>query len=60
MSPEQLRTLQKLNRLFEDGRAGPRQIKELSELFATINKNHDIHENFELPKVLQNHSFNNL
>jgi hypothetical protein len=58
MSPEQLRTLKKLNRLFEDGRAGPKQIKQSSELFATINQNNDIHENFEQPKVFQEHSLN--
>jgi hypothetical protein len=37
MSPEQLKTLQKLRKLFEDGLAGPAQIKQLSELLATIN-----------------------
>jgi len=56
MSPEQLRTLQKLSYLFEDGCAGPRQIKQLSELLATINQSRDIHEHFEQPKVIQNHS----
>jgi hypothetical protein len=38
MSPEQLKVLQHLSRLFEDGVAGPRQIKELSALLAEINK----------------------
>lgn len=37
MSPEQLVTLQKLSRLFADGLAGPDQIKQLSELLASIN-----------------------
>jgi len=37
MSPEQLKTLQKLRQLFEDGLAGPAQIKQLSELLASIN-----------------------
>jgi len=38
MSPEQLKTLQKLSQLFEEGRAGPTQIKQLSELLALINR----------------------
>lgn len=38
MSPEQLKTLQKLSQLFEEGRAGPSQIKQLSELLAHINR----------------------
>jgi len=54
MSPEQLRTLQKLSQLFEDGCAGPRQIKQLSELLATINQRHEIYEQFEEPKFLKN------
>ncbi len=37
MSPEQLQTLQKLSRLFEEGVAGPDQIKLLAELLANIN-----------------------
>ena len=41
MSPEQLKVLQRLSQLFEEGRAGPSQIKELSTLLADINKNHD-------------------
>ena len=32
MSPEQLKVLQRLSQLFEDGVAGPSQIKELSAL----------------------------
>jgi len=56
MSPEQLRTLQNLSRLFEDGRAGPRQIKQLSELLATINQSHDIHQQFEQAKAFQDFS----
>ncbi|MDO6444904.1 hypothetical protein Q4493_03845 [Colwellia sp. 1_MG-2023] len=38
MSPEQLITLQKLSRLFEDGVAGPDQIKQLAELLAKVNQ----------------------
>jgi hypothetical protein len=38
VSPEQLKTLQKLSRLFEEGVAGPKQIKQLSELLADINQ----------------------
>lgn len=43
MSPEQLKTLQYLSQLFEEGQAGPDQIKQLSELLATIN-HHSLHE----------------
>ena len=42
MSPEQLHMLKKLSQLFEDGLAGPAQIKQLSELLASIN-----HSNFD-------------
>ena len=38
MSPEQLVALKKLSQLFEEGIAGPQQIKLLSELLATINQ----------------------
>lgn len=38
MSPEQLKTLQKLNQLFEDGAASPKHIKQLSALLAEINQ----------------------
>jgi len=38
MSPEQLKALKKLSQLFEEGIAGPQQIKLLSELLATINQ----------------------
>jgi len=41
MSPEQLKVLQKLSQLFEEGIAGPSQIKELSRLLAVINQNHE-------------------
>lgn len=41
MSPEQLLTLQKLSRLFEDGLAGPDQIKQLSDILASLNHNND-------------------
>ena len=37
MSPEQLMKLQKLSQVFEEGAAGPQQIKELSELLSEIN-----------------------
>jgi len=38
MSPEQLKKLQALSQLFEEGQAGPSQIKQLSELLAVINR----------------------
>jgi len=38
MSSDQLKALQKLSQLFEEGIAGPQQIKLLSELLATINQ----------------------
>ena len=41
MSPEQLKTLQQLSQLFEEGLAGPEQIKQLSELLASINHHLD-------------------
>lgn len=44
MSPEQLKILQHLSQLFEEGAAGPSQIKELSALLAEINKNQDLRE----------------
>ena len=50
MSPEQLKILQRLSLLFEEGTAGPGQIKELSALLAEINKNHD-------PRGVFSHSF---
>lgn len=37
MSPQQLKTFEQLNRLFEKGQAEPKQIKELSELLAMLN-----------------------
>ena len=39
MSPEQLKALHTLSQLFEEGNAGPSQIKELSFLLGEINKN---------------------
>lgn len=45
MSPEQLKQLQNLSRLFEQGTAGPSQIKQLSELLALIN-NHEENSEF--------------
>jgi hypothetical protein len=48
MSPAQLKTLQQLSELFEDGLAGPKQIKQLSELLAEINQTADMPEdNFQ-------------
>lgn len=48
MSPEQLKTLQQLSQLFESGAAGPKQIKQLSELLAEINQLADSSEdNYE-------------
>ncbi|WP_155866751.1 hypothetical protein [Colwellia sp. PAMC 21821] len=38
MSPEQLKTLQKLSKLFEEGAANPSHIKQLSCLLAEINQ----------------------
>lgn len=38
MSPEQLKTLQKLSELFEQGTASPNNIKQLSTLLAEINQ----------------------
>ena len=38
MSPEQLRTLQKLSDLFEEGTASQSHIKQLSILLAEINQ----------------------
>jgi len=38
MSPEQLKTLQKLSQLFEDGAASPKHVKQLSNLLAEINQ----------------------
>lgn len=37
MSPQQLIKFQQLNRLFEQGQAQPKQIKQLSELLANMN-----------------------
>lgn len=41
MSPEQLKMLQRLSQLFEEGRAGPSQIRELSSLLTAINQKQD-------------------
>lgn len=38
MSPEQLKTLQQLRQLFEQGCAGPIQVRQLSVLLAEINQ----------------------
>ncbi|WP_286234609.1 hypothetical protein [Thalassotalea sediminis] len=37
MSPEQLKQLNSLSKLFKEGQAGTEQIKQLSELLASIN-----------------------
>lgn len=50
MSPEQLKTLQKLSRLFEEGIAGPDQIKQLAELLANINHEQEPEPAFSLDK----------
>lgn len=41
MSPEQLSQLQRLTDLFNQGRAGVTQVKELSDLLALINQQQD-------------------
>jgi hypothetical protein len=46
MSPEQLKVLQRLSQLFEEGIAGPSQIKELSTLLAAINQSQGKNELF--------------
>lgn len=46
MSPEQLKALHSLSQLFEEGIAGPSQIKELSFLLGEINKNQCVSELF--------------
>ena len=38
MSPDQLRALKQLRQLFEEGRANPQQIKQLSDLLSLINQ----------------------
>jgi len=40
MSPAQQKKLQELSLIFSEGKASPKQIKELSELLAQINKVH--------------------
>lgn len=49
MSPEQLKVLQRLSQLFEEGRAGPSQIRELSSLLTAINQNQDRSDVFANP-----------
>jgi hypothetical protein len=44
MSPEQLQTLHTLSQLFEEGVAGPHQIKQLSVLLTEINQHKDLEE----------------
>ena len=54
MSPEQLAKLRQLSELFEQGVAGPEQIKELSELLAAINHLQDNAAYFDSPLTLGN------
>ena len=42
MSPEQLKMLQELSQMFEQGRAGPQEIKDLSDLLALINRQEEV------------------
>jgi len=58
MSPEQLKILQRLSQLFEQGIAGPSQIKELSTLLAAINQNQGESELF--PHTVYAHSRTNI
>lgn len=57
MSPEQLKRLQHLSQLFAQGQAGPDQIKQLSDLLASINHHSDPerdHENelLNIPQII--------
>jgi len=54
MSPEQLKELHSLSQLFEEGIAGPNQIKALSFLLAEINKNQCASDIF--PNTVSSHS----
>lgn len=54
MSPEQLKALHILSQLFEEGIAGPSQIKELSFLLAEINKSQCASDIF--PNAVLSHS----
>ena len=38
MSPEHLQTLKVLSQLFEDGIAGPKDVKKLTELLSQMNQ----------------------
>ncbi|MEW6995256.1 hypothetical protein AADZ84_13425 [Colwelliaceae bacterium MEBiC 14330] len=40
MSPKQLKTLQELSQVFSQGKANPKQIQQLSDLLAQINRYH--------------------
>ena len=42
MSPDQLRALQQLRQLFEEGRANSQQIKQLSDLLSLINQHNPV------------------
>jgi hypothetical protein len=58
MSPEQLKVLQRLSQLFEEGIAGPSQIKELSTLLSAINQSQEQNELF--PHTALAHSRTNI
>jgi hypothetical protein len=58
MSPEQLKVLQRLSQLFEEGTAGPSQIKELSLLLSAINQKQE--QNEILPSTLLAHPRENV
>ena len=45
MSPIELKKLRELSKLFEDGNAGYKEIRELSNLLALMNNNNELEEN---------------
>jgi len=47
MLPTELRKLRELSQLFEDGKAGQKEIKELSILLSILNKNEAIEKELE-------------
>ena len=47
MLPIELRKLRELSQLFEDGKAGYEEIKELSNLLSILNKNEHIEKELE-------------
>lgn len=44
MSPSQLKELKELSYIFSQGQASPKQIQQLSELLAQINRTYEQHE----------------